>query len=169
MPLIEGSFFFFFFFFRFLSKFIEIFSKIKNNKIKAKTQSFTSSSLLPFALTKFSCALFAEAFFFFFYSNTKLWTKNDEVLGRFRFLQEWAFLGTETPIISSVTFQCLEDLAGWQWLLSSTTTVEYSSSSSHLELVLFLLLWLFINDSRSLLLCNFTKFTYIHTNMYINS
>ena len=65
MPLIEG-FFFFFFFFRFLSKFIEIFSKIKNNKIKAKTQSFTSSSLLPFALTKFLYALFAEAFFFFF-------------------------------------------------------------------------------------------------------
>ena len=160
MPLIEGSFFFFFLFFRFLSKFIEIFSKSKNNKIKAKTQSFTSSSLLLFALTKFSCALFAEDSFFFFFSNTILWIKNNEVLGRFRFLQQWAFLGTETPIISLATFQCLEDLAGRQWLLSSTTMVEYSSSSSspssHLKLILFLLLWLFINDSRSLLLRNFT-------------
>ena len=91
------------------------------------------------------------------------------MLGRFRFLQERAFLGTETPIISSATFQCLEDLAGRRWLLSSTTTVEYSSSSSsptlssvlsspssRLELVLFLLLRLFISDSRSLLLRNFT-------------
>ena len=65
-----SSLFFFlfsFFFFRFLPKFIEIFSKIKNNKIKVKTQSFTSSSLPPFALTSFSCALFAEDFFFFFF------------------------------------------------------------------------------------------------------
>ena len=64
------------------------------------------------------------------------------------------------PIILSATFQCLEDLAGRQWLLSSTTTMEYSSSSSSpsscLELVLFLLRWLFISDSQSLLLRNFT-------------
>ena len=88
------------------------------------------------------------------------------MLGKFRFLQEQAFLGIETAIISSATFQCLEDLVGWRWLLSSMTTVEYSSSptlssmlsspSSRLELVLFLLLRLFISDSRSLLLRNFT-------------
>ena len=104
-----------------------------------------------------------------FSSSLYLQSQNDEVLGRFRFLQERAFLGTKTPNISSATFQCLEDHDSRRWLLSSTTTVEYSlssssptlssglsSPSSRLELFLFLLLRFFISDSRSLLLCSFT-------------
>ena len=99
-----------------------------------------------------------------FSSSLYLQSQNDEVLGRFRFLQERAFLGTKTPNISSATFQCLEDHDSRRWLLSSTTTVEYSptlssglsSPSSRLELFLFLLLRFFISDSRSLLLRNFT-------------
>ena len=39
-----------------------------------------------------------------FSSSLYLQSQNDEVLGRFRFLQEWVFLGKESPIISSATF-----------------------------------------------------------------